>query len=536
MVVNGYIIALLIIAAFIAIAYALHKKGILQKYGMELYGPFIMWKTKRGRELIDRTARKRRHFWERYADFSLGIILFFMAFGTILLIWIATLVSRIPASRAPNPEMMLGIPGINPIIPVWYGILGLAVAIVFHEFSHGILARVAKVKIKSLGLLFFIFPVGAFVEPDEDEVGKLPKRKRMRMYAVGPSANIFLAIIFALLFIGMVGQAQPIHEGVVVYGAYENTPASDTLAKGMEIIDVNGTAIKSPEDLDNAPLPPANHSVEIGVMDGRTERILNITSGLVIIGVTEGYAASDAGIKAGMIIDSLNDTAVHNYSDFISALSLIKPGQEVNISLYERNGKSYTTADIHTIKFTEEDKYSYYAKYLPSENREEYRGKAIMGVAVSTFGIYGVDAGAIPKMLAHPFWGDRDADDFIRSSLSYTSLPLSGIVPVEGKMSEIYSFGALDFLPPQAFWILANSFYWIFWLNLMVGITNALPAVPLDGGYIFRDGIGWMIERLRKGMSRDKVDNMASGISTAMALLILFLILWQIIGPRMSLM
>ncbi len=535
MAVDGYILALLIIVAFVVIAYIMQKKGILERYSMELYGPFIMWKTKKGRELIDRTARKRERFWERYADISLAVIFFFMFFGTLLLIWVATMVSKIPASKAPSPQMMLGIPGINPIIPIWYGILGLAVAIVFHEFSHGILARVAKVRIKSLGLLFFIFPVGAFVEPDEEEVNRLPKKKRMRMYAVGPSANIFLAIVFALLFIGMVGQARPIRDGVIVYGTYENTPASDVLDAGMEITEINGTAISSPADLNNAPLPPAPEKVEIRITDGRTERNLEITSGLIIVGITEGYAAYESGIEKGMLISSLNDTTIHNYSDFTYALSLIKPGQEVNITLYERNGGEYVPANISTIRFTADDKYSYYERYFPHENRDEYRGKAIMGVAVSTFGIYAIDAEDIPRTLAHPFWGVRSMDDFVSSSLRYLSLPVTGVMGMAEKTGHLYSYGVLDFLGPSGFWILANILYWIFWLNLMVGITNALPAIPLDGGFIFKDAVKWLLEKLRRNMDKEKLEKISARISTTTAFFILFLILWQIIGPRLSL-
>ena len=33
---------------------------------------------------------------------------------------------------------MIGLPGLNPVIPLWYGILALVIAMVVHEFSHGI--------------------------------------------------------------------------------------------------------------------------------------------------------------------------------------------------------------------------------------------------------------------------------------------------------------------------------------------------------------------------------------------------------------
>jgi len=76
-----------------------------------------------------------------------------------LLIWEATLVANIPAESAPTLDMVIGIPGINPLIPLWYGILALAVGIAVHELGHGIMSRVAGMKIKAMGLLLFIFPI-----------------------------------------------------------------------------------------------------------------------------------------------------------------------------------------------------------------------------------------------------------------------------------------------------------------------------------------------------------------------------------------
>jgi membrane-associated protease RseP (regulator of RpoE activity) len=67
----------------------------------------------------------------------------------------------------------------------------------------------------------------------------------------------------------------------------------------------------------------------------------------------------------------------------------------------------------------------------------------------------------------------------------------------------------------------------------MLGATNALPAVPLDGGYIFRDGIEGLVSRLRKGMSAEQKDRIGRAVSRAFAFLILGLVLWQLIGPRL---
>ncbi len=530
---NGYLLALLLVVGFIAFELIMSKKGMLERYNLQLYGPFLMWKTQKGREWIDRTAKRYSRFWERYADFGIVLIFAFMLMGTLLLIWVASIASHMPASNAPNPVMMLGIPGINPIIPLWYGILGLAVAIIFHEFSHGILARVAKVKINSLGLLFFIFPVGAFVEPDEEETERLPKRKRMRIYAVGPTANIILALVFLLLFMGMAGQVQPIEDGIVVSGIYQDGPASGYIVPGCEIIDVNGTPVSTMDDFNSAPFSPAGQTVNLTIIEGGKMRSVQSLSGLMVISVTDGYAASNAGIKPGMLIYSLNNTVLHNYDEFIDTLALIKPGQTVNISVYERNGDSYAPADINSITFTNEDKYDYYEKYYPSENSEDFRGKSIMGVSVSALGIKGFEASVIPEIYAHPLTGADTGSEKVRAVLSYISLPMSGIMPMPAAMRGLYTTGALSFMPESVFWVLANSMYWIFWLNLMVGLTNALPAVPLDGGFLFKDALWHLIGKFKKDSEASK--KLAGSISTMVAFFILFLILWQLIGPRISL-
>jgi len=48
--------------------------------------------------------------------------------------------------------MVLIIPGINPILPIGYTIIAIIVAIVFHEFSHGISGASQGLEIKSMGV------------------------------------------------------------------------------------------------------------------------------------------------------------------------------------------------------------------------------------------------------------------------------------------------------------------------------------------------------------------------------------------------
>src|SRR5437899_9379135 len=213
------------------VLYALQRRGLLEPRGLQPSpppaGPFLMWKTVRGRQWIDRLARPAR-FWRFFGDLAIVLVGITMFGTTLLLLWEATLVQS-PAVRGnpPSPDLLLGLPGINPIIPLGYGIFGLAVAIILHEFSHGILARVAKIKIRSLRLIFLIFPIGAFVEPEEDELRALPRHEHARLYAAGPATNMLLAVLFAVMFSSvMMASVTPVHDGVGIVGfTTGNSPA-----------------------------------------------------------------------------------------------------------------------------------------------------------------------------------------------------------------------------------------------------------------------------------------------------------------------
>ena len=73
------------------------------------------------------------------------------------------------------------------MIPLWWGLIGFIVALVIHEFGHGLLARGHGMRIRSFGLLQLgPLPLGAFAEPEGEELFKAPRRERQRMFAAGP--------------------------------------------------------------------------------------------------------------------------------------------------------------------------------------------------------------------------------------------------------------------------------------------------------------------------------------------------------------
>ncbi|MDD5022623.1 MAG: site-2 protease family protein [Candidatus ainarchaeum sp.] len=152
------------------------------------------------------------------------------------------------------------IPGIN--IPLIEGIIALLVILVVHEGAHAILGRVAKVPMHSTGLVLLgTVPIGAFVEPDEQWLSKLEKKKQTRVLIAGPTANFMFAIIFFSLFLSF---------GYVFDGYKEKgLLILDGLEKGTIVYSVNGVNIS---DIGN--LNPGE-KVYLQTNNGEIEKVVN---------------------------------------------------------------------------------------------------------------------------------------------------------------------------------------------------------------------------------------------------------------------
>ncbi|MGC8662570.1 MAG: M50 family metallopeptidase [Candidatus Micrarchaeia archaeon] len=144
------------------------------------------------------------------------------------------------------------IPGVAPIIPgitmpLFAGILSLIFLLVIHEFSHGVLAKIAKVKLKSVGVLLFgIIPLGAYVEPDEKKLKKLCKEKQEKIYIAGIASNLLASIIFFVIMLIMLPVLGSImHTFVSVVATIPKYPANNVLTPGSVIEKWNGFPIKN---------------------------------------------------------------------------------------------------------------------------------------------------------------------------------------------------------------------------------------------------------------------------------------------------
>jgi membrane-associated protease RseP (regulator of RpoE activity) len=212
------------------------------KLTVERHAILLIFKTERGRGFIDRIAGHRL-FWKVFG--SAGVLIGLIGMGLVVITLVFSLYTKY-VLKIPGEGAMLVIPGVT--IPFWYGIIGLITVLVVHEFAHGILARSENVAIKSMGaILVTIIPIGAFVEPDEEELKAKDRMPRMRVYAAGSFANILLAIFAGLALIAFYGHF--FDTSLVQVGDVEKcSPAYDVFEKDMVLEAINGKTITSAMD------------------------------------------------------------------------------------------------------------------------------------------------------------------------------------------------------------------------------------------------------------------------------------------------
>jgi membrane-associated protease RseP (regulator of RpoE activity) len=156
------------------------------------------------------------------------------------------------AANATPASYLLGIPGVNPLIPIGSGLVAIALALVIHEGSHGVMSYASRMRVKSLGLLFFIVPIGAFVEPDEEDLERSTTREKNRVFAAGPTSNIVLALVagglLSFVFLGALAPATG--HGVLVTTVEAGSGAANASLQPLDrVTAVENHPVNSRDDL-----------------------------------------------------------------------------------------------------------------------------------------------------------------------------------------------------------------------------------------------------------------------------------------------
>lgn len=290
------------VIAFILIwIVALAFKNRLTNHGFEIEFPVIMWRTQRFRAFIDRIANAFPRFWKWFMNFGIVISFIAMALMTWILVSSLSTIAETPSVSIILPGVEM--PGSSIYVPLGSGLLALATVLIVHEFSHGILARVEKINIKSIGLMLFAVLPGAFVEPDEEELKQTSKLAQLRVYAAGSVANMSLALIALIIFSLISSYAVPAaftEDGIEISNVIEDSPSNGILREGMIIHSINNQTINDSNDyLDIVETFVPNTNTTLGTNQGTYEITLaenpdNSSRGFLGIQASRHYEIQDS--------------------------------------------------------------------------------------------------------------------------------------------------------------------------------------------------------------------------------------------------
>ncbi|VVC72245.1 Peptidase family M50 [uncultured archaeon] len=186
--------------------------------------------------------------------FLLGYLVVYNAVQIVFLIAIS--LYSMATGTVGSDSFSKALPGVSPILPginiqLAEGVIALAIILIVHEGAHAVVARVAKIPLKSAGIVMFGFlPFGAFVDPDEDKLKKMDDETQNRVIVAGSASNLYTATLFFFVFLAFNFLVLSIYPTTLIGTHYvlvdavaENGTAYGVITPGMVLTKWNGVNV-----------------------------------------------------------------------------------------------------------------------------------------------------------------------------------------------------------------------------------------------------------------------------------------------------
>ncbi|MDP4039880.1 MAG: site-2 protease family protein [Candidatus Pacearchaeota archaeon] len=403
------------------------------KKNVKRHGWIFLYHSKVGIKFIEWTAKK----FERILK-PLSYVVIASGYALMAgILWLLTKTVWVYVTQ-PIPTELQGLPPIAPLIPYFpkifnleslfpplyftYFLIALAIVAVSHEFSHGIFARLWKIKVKTTGLAFFGPFFGAFVEPDEKQMEKSGKFKQLSILGAGTFANMVMTILFGLIMWGFF--ALSFAPAGLEFNTYAQTivnVSSITMIGNVTLETIGEIPSFAEEGLNRITLD----SGEIVLIPNGllTEEVL--LNNEQIVGF-ENSPAINSRLEGA--IKKIGDYEVKSHKDLINALENYSPNEQVKIITIQSSGEVV------------------YDVILGDKN-----GKAYLGV-----GFYSQERGGFSGKIYSIF-------SKVKQPNVYYEATWDG-----------------DFVV-----FIYDLLWWIIVINILVALMNMLPVSILDGGRFF---------------------------------------------------
>ena len=217
---------------------------------------FAMLRSKVGIALMNKWATKYRTALTRL---GYGIVVLgFAAMAVVVWDIGRTIIKLLAGSPAMTAQVVLPVEAKGVFyVPLLYWLISIAVIVVVHEFSHGLYARLHKIRVKSTGIAIagvgVPFIPAAFVEPDEAQLSKKPVWQQLSVFAAGPMANVLLGLLlFGIFSLALSPTIDSLYayDGVKItdYMTKDSPAALAALPIGAALTQINSAQIRTVDD------------------------------------------------------------------------------------------------------------------------------------------------------------------------------------------------------------------------------------------------------------------------------------------------